>query len=322
MTSFGQARRRGFTLVELLVVIAIIGLLIALLLPAVQAAREAARRTQCANNLKQITLSALTFEDTYKQLPPGNRDQRIGVPTVGFVGNSNFAPGWRDPTYGQSLPWGHHGWPAYILPFMEQDALYELIDLSQPAYAPTIPENSTDRGPAGNTINRTASESQPSTFVCPSAHRVQPVNTFKDYGINGGTGACCPERTKINMDGVAYVDSKVKLNDILDGTNHTFFFLEFAHFGNHSWVPFDRGANQFFWVHHVSQGYVTAAEHNGTPAPPNTTNHNFRASHSDHPGGVQATMVDGHLVWVSDHISFRVYRALFTIKGGEADQKL
>lgn len=317
---------RAFTLVELLVVIAIIGILIALLLPAVQAAREAARRTQCANNLKQISLAALSFHDTYKRLPPGSGAGRPGEPPpagqimVGMVGNSNFPAGWNDTAVCGTCPWGHFSWSVYILPFMEFDSLYDSLDLNVPAYAEVIPENGTNRGPAGNTANRMASFSQPSAFVCPSAHRVQPSNAFKDYGMNGGTGACCPERTQANMTGVGYVGSKVKIQDILDGTSFTFNYLEFAHFGNHSWTNFDQGTNQFFWVHHTSQGYVCSNNDDAaqTPTPPNTTMFNHRGSHSDHPNGVQTTMVDGHLRWISDHISFTIYRSLFTIKGGES----
>jgi prepilin-type N-terminal cleavage/methylation domain-containing protein len=97
-------RRTGFTLVELLVVIAIIGVLVALLLPAVQAAREAARRTQCANHLKQIGLGILNFEDTYRKLPGTH---------VNTSGN----------TKGQT-------WYMFILPFVEQKALFEKFDIN------------------------------------------------------------------------------------------------------------------------------------------------------------------------------------------------
>lgn len=96
--------RNGFTLVELLVVIAIIGILIALLLPAVQAAREAARRAQCSNNLKQIGLAFLNYESTYKIFPAGAR--------------SHAATGWV---------WGF-AWGVPILPFAEQQALYDQLD--------------------------------------------------------------------------------------------------------------------------------------------------------------------------------------------------
>ncbi len=310
-----RTMHKGFTLVELLVVIAIIGILIALLLPAVQQAREAARRMRCSNNLKQMALGSANYENTFNQLHPGS----IG----GWDGDYAMAPGWRDPN-SSGVPWGHFGWAAIILPFVEHQTLYDTIDFSVPAYAESIPEQSSwagssgERGPSGNVANSYAATHMPYLFVCPSAHRVKPATQFKDYGMNyGSLGACCPERSQKDMNGVGFVHSAIKISDITDGTSTTFLFLESAHFGNHSWVPYDWGSNQFFWVHHVSQGYVTCQEHDGTPTPPNTTAWNHRGAHSDHPGGLQASFVDGHVSWISDDIDFQTYKYLFSRDGGE-----
>jgi prepilin-type N-terminal cleavage/methylation domain-containing protein len=310
-------RRRSptaFTLVELLVVISIIGILVALLLPAVQAAREAARRTACANNLKQLSLAVLTYESSFRTLPPGS--------TGAMNGNNSFPAGWRDPN-NAGLPWGHFGWSAVILPFVEQQNMYDAMNFNVPAYAESIPEDlgwGAERGPAGDPANRYAALNMPSVFYCPSAKRIKVKTQFKDYGINYGTGyTCCPERTQAGMDGVAFVRSAIPLADVTDGTTNTFLFLEFAHFANRSWTSRDTGTNQFFWVHHTSQGYVTCAHANGgAPVPPNDTSYNNRGAHSGHPNGVQATAVDGRVFWVSDNIDFAVYRTMFTRNGGEA----
>src|ERR1700712_2295589 len=102
--------RRAFTLVELLVVIAIIGVLVALLLPAIQAAREAARRSQCKNNLKQIGLALHNFESARRSFPPGF----TSTPKNNVVNAEGTGPGW--------------GWGAHILPYLEESSLFQQID--------------------------------------------------------------------------------------------------------------------------------------------------------------------------------------------------
>src|SRR6186997_2133216 len=108
-----RGSRKGFTLVELLVVIAIIGVLVALLLPAVQAAREAGRRTSCSNNLRQVGLAAHQFNDVYERLPPGY---------LGPMPHDTWPAHMNDNQYVGSL--------AYLLPFAEQKQVYDLIDVS------------------------------------------------------------------------------------------------------------------------------------------------------------------------------------------------
>ena len=141
MTIFQQANRQtAFTLVELLVVIAIIGILVALLLPAVQSAREAARRVECQNNLKQIGLGCLNYESTYGHLPPGS---------IGYADDEQ-----RDNI--------GTGWSLEILPFMEQDNSYNQFDFeNQRSYRSTIINVSGES-------NLQAAQRQIDTYLCPS----------------------------------------------------------------------------------------------------------------------------------------------------------
>src|SRR5438067_12295540 len=132
--------RRGFTLVELLVVIAIIGVLVALLLPAVQAAREAARRTQCINNLKQIGIALHTYHDSLRVFPPSYLIFPGGSPAMGPP----------DPDSGDAGP----GWTALmlILPQIEQGNLYQSFDLNAPSWSPK---------------NATPAQRSVKTYLCP-----------------------------------------------------------------------------------------------------------------------------------------------------------
>ena len=163
----GERRRSGFTLVELLVVIAIIGVLVALLLPAIQAAREAARRSQCVNNMKQLGLGALNFESAKKQLPPS---------------------GQCDSTGGASTTYMVHSVATYILPYIEQQTIYDMFDTDadpRVAYGATVSGSGTSLTTSTGCLlhpeakgrnyddpahpqGQVAAKSKIETFICPT----------------------------------------------------------------------------------------------------------------------------------------------------------
>ena len=194
--------RSAFTLVELLVVIAIIGILVALLLPAVQAAREAARRMSCSNNLKQFGLGIHNRHDTYKKFPPANT--RGGAPC-----NAN------------QQSWAGFSVHTFMLPFVEQKVIFDQLDLTSCAI----------RAP-----NLTIRQTNVSAFVCPSDPRFRSPDTTtagaqsegsSNYGFSLGPTLDVWGTAVANERGMFNMNRVTSMGDIVDGTSNTIAASEF-----------------------------------------------------------------------------------------------
>ena len=261
--------------------------------------------------MKQITLAFHNYHGTESVFPSGS---------FGGGGNAaltgGFSAPWVDTAVCGGCPWGHFGWAVKILPYLEAENLFKQFDFTAPAYATTIFENGTERGPAGGAINKIPSTSMPKGLVCPSAKRTAPANEFKDYALNSGTGSCCPERNTTGHNGMGWVWSNIKISHVKDGTSNTFLIMEKLHSSNQSWLNKDKGANHFSFVHHPSQGYVSASEP-ATQQPPNSTFNNNRSAVGGHSGGIMASWVDGRVGFITNGINFTTYQSMHSRDGDE-----
>ena len=292
-----RKHRRGFTLIELLVVIAIIAILIALLLPAVQQAREAARRTQCRNNLKQIGLAMHNYEGTHLVFPIGH--QYTGT----FDGNASNAEG------GSGFAWSY-----YILPYIDQAPLASKFDTSFPlsndAYAQSNDTAGSNRELAGTALP---------VFLCPSS----TAPGTRDFGAAGDTGRILPQavttykasagsffnnsqgtanQNQRRFNGLFYRDSAIRFRDIVDGASNTLAA------GETNW-ELTTGMRVYGTVN-PSLGYARGAS-NGLMSnaefginPPANAIGNIRNSgwHSAHEGGAFFAFADGSVRFLSENI--------------------
>jgi prepilin-type N-terminal cleavage/methylation domain-containing protein len=350
-----RSNRYGFTLVELLVVIAIIGILVALLLPAVQAAREAARRMSCSNNLKQLGLALHNYHDTHKQFPPEAIYGNGVIDSSGFQG-----------------PY-HYTWLFQLLPFIEQSPLYESAAMEYPAWI----------GPDGNP--QAFISAQIDTLKCPSddgpsnisvSHNLAYTNYAGSEGFDwwGGSrtingvlpayGGQCEQQRVANLpkDGdminiFQQVTNGYDIGDIKDGTSNTIVISEVTFQGykwGKSWcgvaggeprvgsgeavfrVAFLAVCSGAYPIECNNQAgggtrYAWRDPSGGTTwwfpaAPPHPNmptyisafgpNNEWPGPSSNHPGGIQSARADGSVGFVSQTIPWHIWMQLNAMKDG------
>jgi prepilin-type N-terminal cleavage/methylation domain-containing protein len=292
---------RGFTLIELLVVIAIIAILIALLLPAVQQAREAARRTECRNNLKQLGLALHNYHDVYQVFPPG------------WISVDNGRHSAHDGVNGA-------GWGTMILPYIEQTNVYNAFDSHKPIHHvdnflySTTPLKAflcpSDPKPETFLIEE---EGAPGVVITtlPTANYVACFGTEELHGCENAPGtAPVTAAGQCVGDGMFYHNSKVRMRDITDGTSNTFMVGERRTDENLGWFS--------TWPGMVAEGeeafqrILGAADH-----VPNSPAAHFDDFSSMHVGGTQFCLGDGSVRFVSENIDHGLYQSVATIAGRE-----
>jgi prepilin-type N-terminal cleavage/methylation domain-containing protein len=318
----GNFRRCGFTLVELLVVIAIIGVLVALLLPAVQSAREAARRMQCTNNLKQLGLALHNFHDTNKAFPAANQELST---------NPALTPKWTC------------NWTAHILPYIEQQSVFQIYRFDR-----TWDDAATNSAVGG------AIRTKIKGFICPSApaQNIRPFNsdrgnldyvatTEREYPnpfLNAGQ-ASAVSQSDPNFIGVLGHDILVAVNPpvmnlanrrmatITDGTSNTFLLAECAG-RNTYWFAGKRQAGTISagpWGNTGSRIQIGGCDPSNLNYP--TSNNvagpravnciNSKEIYAFHPSGACVVMADGSVRLVSSNLDINIAYALLTRERGE-----
>lgn len=314
-----QKRRAAFTLIELLVVIAIIAILVALLLPAVQQAREAARRVKCKNNLKQIGLALHNYNDTHRVFPPG---AVVALPSIEAVGSGT----WCKPVAGTGSAIQRAPWTVLILPYMEMSTLYVQFQLEKnfPSFH-NVPRTSE---------NITAWRRSVAAYQCSSDPASgEGVNNSNYLGVmGGGSSANCASNSlslttgtrTFFVDGTLFVNSSLSFRDITDGSSNTFLigetkYMTTAAGASNPTSACGSGISGYFgWasgVHMTStssiaitlagmQLGINTANANGGMA--NTTECLSRMFGSQHVGGCHFTLADGSVRFVSENTSFDV----------------
>lgn len=296
LTGNSSRSPRGFTLIELLVVIAIIAVLIALLLPAVQQAREAARRSQCQNNLKQIGLALHNYYDTYNSLPPGQLHK---------VGNQ------------AAVAIAAFGWHTLILPQLELGSLYNAmqvgsLDLDTVLRTPALQ----DLPKTNINVYRCPSDTAPalnSKREYDTPHSAvfggQPVHLgTANYVAVSGTRWSTPQDWIVNQidpHGTFWGDSNTKFEQITDGLSNTFVI------GERNW-RYGWAANWPGQRNYTGTGIWGSRQNlsildikiNDPVLQPNGNPANSRSFSSEHTGGAQFLFGDGRVVFLSDNIDF------------------
>ncbi|TWU28667.1 DUF1559 domain-containing protein [Bythopirellula polymerisocia] len=324
----------GFTLVELLVVIAIIGVLVALLLPAVQAAREAARRTQCQNRLRQLGIACQNFADARKMFPPAN----------GKLSPTAQKRNSRDS--------GNWGYLAFLTPYVEQANVKNLIDpefeydqqtqavrdfldntpieeFKCPSFSLTQPVNTSDFGSGDPTaldsglataycavMGANLDEYTGTDLVpgCGAGNRISEGSPYTMLENSAGNGRChSGGEGKVAINGVITFQGEIGFRRITDGTSNTFLIGESA-FG-----PPENQGTRPWWIGAATTWFYTA--HNLTyplnSATPSSVLRNDVGFGSDHPGGCHFAMADGSVQFIQEDIGLRELIAYASREGSE-----
>jgi len=322
-----QKRRNGFTLIELLVVIAIIAILMSLMLPAVQQAREAARRSQCVNNLKQIGLAMHNYHDAHSVLPPGNRSTLYGT------------------------------WGLSLLPYLEMTALYNTWDFNQGAVGRTYT----------TAPNTTVSQTRISAYTCPTdisrtnvTSATAPVIPHHNYVANYGNSTISQDTSFWGVDykgspfGNIQVDAAgrplrgcVRLSLITDGLSNTLMVSEIIQGSGFNGASradlrgriIGYGGGAYFTTHNNPNSPLPDYEWTNycvTPAPvpgvawsstinvpenppclqTNSLRYAQRAARSRHSGGVNAVKCDGSVSFISSTVDVNTWRNLGSSQDG------